>query len=135
MSGCKFWSVLLLIISSYSVFATAQSTPEHVDLFEFKTAELQQQAIRLAKTLRCPQCQNQNLVESNAQTAMDLRLTVYQMINTGSTDDEVKAYLVARFGDMVLYQPPFTLATMMLWLSSLLFILLFAVVSMRKIRK
>ncbi|MGU3847244.1 cytochrome c-type biogenesis protein CcmH, partial [Vibrio diabolicus] len=76
---------------------------QHVDLFEFQSVELQQRANALAKALRCPQCQNQNLVESNAQAAKDLRLKVYSMVNEGSTDQEVKDYLVQRYGNIVLY--------------------------------
>ncbi|EGA69376.1 heme lyase (NrfEFG) for insertion of heme into c552, subunit NrfF, partial [Vibrio sinaloensis DSM 21326] len=60
-----------------------------VELFEFSTLEKQKTAIELAKSLRCPQCQNQNLVESNSPLAKDLRLIVFKMINDGKDEQQV----------------------------------------------
>ncbi|EKM31689.1 cytochrome C biogenesis family protein, partial [Vibrio harveyi] len=94
---------------TFALFSSSLKSEEivqNVDLFEFHSIELQQRATRLAKTLRCPQCQNQNLVESNAQAAKDLRLKVYTMVNEGHSDQEVKDYLVTRYGNIVLYKPP-----------------------------
>ncbi|GEA25123.1 cytochrome C nitrite reductase accessory protein NrfF [Vibrio harveyi] len=108
---------------------------QNVDLFEFHSIELQQRATRLAKTLRCPQCQNQNLVESNAQAAKDLRLKVYTMVNEGHSDQEVKDYLVTRYGNIVLYKPPFNYSTAMLWILPALFLIFFVLYSIRMIRR
>ncbi|MDV6253863.1 cytochrome c-type biogenesis protein CcmH [Vibrio sp. EA2] len=109
----------------------AEQIKQHVDLFEFHSVELQQRATMLAKALRCPQCQNQNLVESNAQSAKDLRLKVYSMVNNGSTDQEVKDYLVKRYGNIVLYQPPFNYSTAVLWIFPLLFFICFVLFSVK----
>ncbi len=70
----------------------------------------------LEKELRCLVCQNQTLADSNADLAKDLRDQVVDQVSQGKSDDEVKAYLVARYGDFVLYRPPFKLMTVGLWL-------------------
>lgn len=80
----------LILFILFSPFTISADLEQNVDLFEFHSVEVQQRATSLAKTLRCPQCQNQNLVESNAQAAKDLRLKVYTMANEGSSDQEIK---------------------------------------------
>ena len=95
---------------------TAFARAEIVETFQFHSEESQQRAISLAKTLRCPQCQNQNLVESNAEVAAELRLEVYKMVNQGKSNDEIIQIMTQRFGDFVRYDPPFTSNTFLLWL-------------------
>lgn len=79
---------------------------------------------QLAEDLRCPKCQNQNLADSDAPVAADLRDKVYQLLQEGKSDDEVVNYLVARYGDFVRYKPPFRLDTLLLWLSPVILLLL-----------
>lgn len=86
-----------------------------VDTFQFHTDADRVRAVALAKSLRCPQCQNQNLVESNATTAYTLRLEVYEMVNQGKTNEEIIQIMTERFGDFVNYQPPFNPHTWILW--------------------
>ncbi|MBR9876189.1 cytochrome c-type biogenesis protein CcmH [Vibrio sp. J1-1] len=129
---CTFIVIVLYLL--FSPLLKAEQLEQHVDLFEFHTIELQQRAVTLAKALRCPQCQNQNLVESNAQAAKDLRLKVYSMVNDGSTEQEVKDYLVKRYGNIVLYHPPFNYSTAALWIFPALFVICFALFSIKKIR-
>jgi cytochrome c-type biogenesis protein CcmH/NrfF len=119
----------LLPLNAYAI-----QEDQNVDLFEFKSVEMQQRAIILAKSLRCPQCQNQNLVESNAYTAKALRLKVYEMVNEGYTEKEIKQYLVDRYGNIVLYDPPFNLSTALLWILPGLFMILFLIVSIKKLK-
>nr|WP_235868471.1 cytochrome c-type biogenesis protein [Vibrio ezurae] len=92
-----------------------QSISHPVDLFEFDSVAQQKQAIHLAKTLRCPMCQNQNLIESNSAVAKDIRLRVFELIKAGSSEAEVKQYMVARYGEHVLYQPSMSLKNALLW--------------------
>ncbi|MEH0713318.1 cytochrome c-type biogenesis protein CcmH [Vibrio owensii] len=133
----RFNSLLLTIIlfTLFSPFTRSADLEQNVDLFEFRSVEVQQRATALAKTLRCPQCQNQNLVESNAQAAKDLRLKVYTMANQGSSNQEIKDYLVARYGNIVLYQPPFNYTTALLWIFPALFLILFALYSIRMVKR
>jgi cytochrome c-type biogenesis protein CcmH len=70
---------------------------------------------RLESELRCLVCQNQTLADSNADLADDLRREVRTLALQGKSDDEIKAYLVARYGDFVLYRPPVKPLTWLLW--------------------
>ena len=135
MSHFKYAYFIIVLFSLCSSWVKAEQITQHVDLFEFHSVELQQRANALAKALRCPQCQNQNLVESNAQAAKDLRLKVYSMINEGSTDQEVKDYLVQRYGNIVLYQPPFNYSTAALWIFPLLLLIFFILFSIKMIKR
>jgi cytochrome c-type biogenesis protein CcmH len=70
---------------------------------------------KLETQLRCLVCQNQTLADSNADLADDLRREVRDLAKSGKSDDEIKAYLVARYGDFVLYNPPVKSTTLLLW--------------------
>jgi cytochrome c-type biogenesis protein CcmH len=68
-------------------------------------------------------CQNQNLADSDADLAKDLRDKVYEMIKTGSSDAQIVDYMVDRYGDFVLYRPPVNLSTIFLWLGPFIILL------------
>lgn len=95
-----------------------------VDTYQFRHPELQNRAQELARALRCPQCQNQNLVESNSPIARDLRLEVYRWVDEGQSDEQVIARMTERFGDFVRYDPPFKSSTALLWGGPALLLLL-----------
>jgi len=69
----------------------------------------------LAEELRCLVCQNQTIADSNAPLAQDLRREIRTQISQGRTDSDIRAYMVQRYGDFVLYRPPFNAATALLW--------------------
>lgn len=69
----------------------------------------------LLRELRCTVCQNESLAESKAELARDMRLRIHQMIQEGASDAEIKDFLVSRYGDFVLYRPPFQRNTWILW--------------------
>lgn len=75
---------------------------------------------RLESQLRCLVCQNQTLADSDAPLAGDLRREVRALASSGKSDDEIRAFLVARYGDFVLYQPPVKATTWLLWFGPLL---------------
>ncbi|MGY3039046.1 cytochrome c-type biogenesis protein CcmH [Rhodanobacter sp. TND4EL1] len=77
----------------------------------------------LTHQLRCPMCQNETLADSNAPIARDLRNQIFRMMQAGKSDDEIKQYLVARYSDFVLYDPPLTSSTWLLWFGPLLILL------------
>ncbi|TMH14809.1 MAG: cytochrome c-type biogenesis protein CcmH [Betaproteobacteria bacterium] len=81
---------------------------------------LEQRVMTLASELRCLVCQNQTIADSNAPLAEDLRNQVREKMRQGSSDSEILAYMVARYGDFVLYRPPFKLTTALLWFGPLL---------------
>ncbi len=105
--------VVLFLVSSFSFAESYKVHP--VELFEFDSIAQQKQAINLAKTLRCPMCQNQNLIESNSEVAKDIRLRVFQLVKEGNSDAEVKAFMVERYGEHVLYQPKLSIQNTLLW--------------------
>ncbi|MDR3388923.1 MAG: cytochrome c-type biogenesis protein CcmH [Rudaea sp.] len=74
---------------------------------------------QLTKQLRCLVCQNQDLADSDADLARDLRKQVFDMMQNGKSDDEIKQYLVARYNDFVLYDPPLKPGTWLLWFAPL----------------
>lgn len=97
-----------------SMVTTVMATP--VDTYEFKSPENQKRALELAHSLRCPQCQNQNLIDSNSPVASDLRLEVFKMVDEGKGDDEIIEFMTSRYGEFVLYKPKMETKTYILWL-------------------
>ena len=92
--------------------AYGQSTFEPRD---FASPEHEQRYRTLLDELRCLVCQNQNIAESNADLASDLRREVYRMVEEGRSADEITEFMVARYGDFVLYRPPLRSGTVLLW--------------------
>ena len=82
---------------------------------EFQNPEHERRYRDLVSELRCLVCQNQNLADSNAPLAADLRKIVYDMIQDGKGNDEILEFMVDRYGDFVLYRPPFAATTAALW--------------------
>lgn len=82
----------------------------------FTDAEREVRYQQLTVQLRCLVCQNQNLADSDAPLAQDLRQEIYNMMQAGRTDDEIKQFLTDRYGDFVLYMPPVKSNTLVLWL-------------------
>ncbi|MGH8665381.1 MAG: cytochrome c-type biogenesis protein [Burkholderiales bacterium] len=86
--------------------------------------QLEAQVQRVASELRCLVCQNQTIADSNAELAQDLRGQVRAMLASGRSEAEVREFMVARYGDFVLYRPPFKATTLLLWIGP--FVLLLA---------
>jgi cytochrome c-type biogenesis protein CcmH len=82
----------------------------------FTDAEQEVRYQQLTLELRCLVCQNQNLADSDAPLAQDLRQEIFNMMQSGRTDDEIKQFLIDRYGDFVLYMPPVKSNTLVLWL-------------------
>jgi len=109
--------------------------PAHaIDPLPFKDRAEEVRFQKLAKQLRCLVCQNQDLADSDADLAKDLRKQVYDMMQSGKSDDEIKDYLVARYNDFVLYDPPFKPGTWLLWFSPFAFVLIGVFVVARILR-
>jgi cytochrome c-type biogenesis protein CcmH len=85
---------------------------------------LEARARTISKELRCPVCQNQSIDDSDADLAHDLRVLVRQRLKAGDSDEQVKQYIVNRYGDYVLLDPPFKSATYVLWLGPAVILLL-----------
>jgi cytochrome c-type biogenesis protein CcmH len=89
-------------------------------------------AVALGAELRCLVCQNQTIEESNAELAVDLRRQIREQIAQGKTDREILDYMVARYGDFVLYRPPFKATTALLWIGPFL-LLLIGILALRRV--
>ncbi|TKB46574.1 heme lyase NrfEFG subunit NrfF [Ferrimonas sediminicola] len=101
------------------IAGAVHATP--IDTYEFKSQENKERGLQLANELRCPQCQNQNLIDSNSPVARDLRLKVYAMVDEGKSNDEIVTYMTDRYGDFVRYRPAFDNRTLVLWLGPVAF--------------
>ena len=91
-------------------------------------------AVALSEKLRCLVCQNQTIADSNAELAADLRRQIHEQIAAGKSDKEIVDYMVARYGDFVLYQPPVKSTTLLLWAGPLLLLAIGVVVLVRTVR-
>jgi cytochrome c-type biogenesis protein CcmH len=97
---------------------------------------LEQRVMTLAAELRCLVCQNQTIADSNAPLAEDLRNQVREKMRQGASDNQIVDYMVARYGDFVLYRPPLKLTTVLLWFGPLLLLAAgFAVLVRRVLRR
>ena len=96
---------------------------------------LEQRMMALAEELRCLVCQNQTLADSNAPLAEDLRKEIREQLRKGSSDREVVDYLVARYGDFVLYRPPLKATTILLWFGPFLLIAIGFAVLFRRLQR
>ncbi|WP_137972878.1 cytochrome c-type biogenesis protein [Pseudomonas sp. F(2018)] len=86
-----------------------------IDTYQFKD-EVERERFRgLTEELRCPKCQNQNIADSNAPIATDLRREIFRMLEEGRSDKEIVDFLVMRYGDFVMYKPPLDSRTWLLW--------------------
>ena len=90
--------------------------------------------VELASQLRCLVCQNQSIAESNAGLAADLRNQLREQIAAGKTDAEIVDYMTARYGDFVMYKPPFRATTVLLWLGPALLLVIGVFVATRMVR-
>lgn len=107
----------LISVNAYSAFNT----------YQFDDPIKKQRFDKLINELRCTVCQNQTIAGSNADLAKDLRDKVYKMVNEGKTEQEIKDFMVDRFTDFVLYNPPLKESTYLLWWGPF-FLLVFAVI-------
>jgi len=110
-----------LLLALLLGFTTAGWTAA-IDAFEFDSSEQEVRFRQLSSELRCLVCQNQTIADSNAELAQDLRREVFEMIKEGQSDAEIVDFLVARYGDFVLYRPPVTTTTALLWAGPFLLI-------------
>ena len=123
--------MLAMLLASSLAFAQASDpTP-----LQFKDAAQETRFHALAAELRCVMCQNQSLADSNAQIAQDLRREVLALMNDGTSDAEIKRFLVDRYGEFVLYKPEVSRGTWLLWFGPLLLLLAGVIVVFRLVRK
>ncbi len=124
----------MIMFFSLSASVMSQSSPVQEPMV-FDTPEQEARFKQLTLELRCTVCQNQNLADSDAQLAHDLRAEVHKMLMAGKSDDEIKQFMVQRYGDFVLYKPPVQTNTYLLWVAPALLLLIGALVLRANIKK
>ncbi|MCW8987934.1 MAG: cytochrome c-type biogenesis protein CcmH [Gammaproteobacteria bacterium] len=120
-----------ILMIALSLFISLNVLQASVEIKEFENPQQEQRYKKLIDELRCLVCQNQNLADSNASLAVDLRKQVYKMINEGQSDKEILDFMVTRYGDFVLYRPPFKTSTILLWIGPFIILAIGLIVLMR----
>ncbi|MDD5319924.1 MAG: cytochrome c-type biogenesis protein CcmH [Methylococcales bacterium] len=113
MKRLLFIFLLMMSCSSDAVDTRQLSDPKQQEAYETLTSEL-----------RCLVCQNQTIADSNAELAADLRRQVYEMLQQGKSRQEIIRFMTDRYGDFVLYKPPFKGKTSILWIAPVVFLLM-----------
>lgn len=102
----RWWLILLCAVISAPVWAADRAAEERM--------------LNIASELRCLVCQNESIAASRADLAVDLRQQIREQIHAGQTDQEIRAYMVDRYGDFILYRQPLQATTILLWFGPLL---------------
>lgn len=123
----------IVVITLLAAFGTHRAYA--IDPLEFKDRAEEVRFQHLTKQLRCLVCQNQDLADSEADLAKELRQQVFTMMQSGKSDDEIKQYLVARYNDFVLYDPPLKPGTWLLWFAPFALVLAGALVVLGILRR
>jgi cytochrome c-type biogenesis protein CcmH len=118
---------LLLALSATAAFA--------IDITQFDDPAKQEQYLRLTHELRCMQCLNTSIADSQVDLASDLRKEVRDLVNEGKSDDEIRKYMVDRYGEFILFRPLTNARNMWLWLAPGIFLVIGAIVAVRILRQ
>ena len=105
-----------------------------IETYEFTDPALEERYQALRAELRCPKCQNQNIADSNAPISQDLRRLLYEQLEAGASDAEIRDYMVDRYGEFVRYRPSFSGATIALWVAPAVLLLGGALVAVAALR-
>ncbi|HEX7915176.1 cytochrome c-type biogenesis protein [Rudaea sp.] len=125
----------LSIVTMMLAVALFGSAAHAIDPLPFKDRAEEVRFQNLARQLRCLVCQNQDLADSDADLAKDLRMQVFEMMRAGKSDVEIKDFLVARYNDFVLYDPPLKPGTYLLWFTPFALVAIGAVAVLRILRR
>ena len=121
--------LLALLLFAHSPFLASEEARPLAD-----DPVLEERVKAISYELRCLVCQNQTIADSNAGLAIDLRNQVRDMLKRGMSDTDIREFMVARYGDFVLYNPPVKNTTVLLWLGPLLMLVIAGVLAIRVIR-
>lgn len=110
-----FITALLFFCSSFSFAA--------IEALNFKSEQQEADYHSLTQELRCPQCQNNSIADSNASISVDMRAKVFELLKEGKTKQEVTQYMIDRYGNFITYDPPITIATSLLWIIPIVLII------------
>jgi cytochrome c-type biogenesis protein CcmH len=119
---------LSLVITSWVSFA-------NIEVYQFDDPAQEQIYKDLIAELRCLVCQNQSIAESNAELAQDMRRKTYELVKSGKTKSEIRAFMAERYGDFMLYSPPLKPMTLLLWFGPALALIVGFVVVIRIVKR
>jgi len=122
------WCFLLLLSLPVSSWAK-------IELHEFENKQQEELYNKMIEELRCLVCQNQNLADSNAELAIDLREKTYKMVVQNKSETDIVDYMVNRYGDFVLYKPPFKINTLLLWIGPFFLLVLAIYFALKIVRQ
>lgn len=120
----KLKLIVNLLFAWLMIAMTGTLAANNTDMYPFPSKQQQAQFNHLLKELRCLVCQNQNLADSNANLALDLKQQVYQQVLEGQSDKKIIEYMTERYGDFILFKPPVKAVTLLLWAGPLVFLLI-----------
>ena len=124
---------LFLLLTSFALLFAAASFAD-IDVRSFETDEARDTYQALTRELRCPKCQNQDIADSNAPIAQDMRAQVHRLVEEGKSHEQVVDYMIERFGEFVTYKPKISSETYLLWYGPWFFVAigLVAIVAMSR---
>ncbi|HSG10526.1 MAG TPA: cytochrome c-type biogenesis protein [Gammaproteobacteria bacterium] len=126
--------ITLLMISLLSAGGNLQASVT-LETFTFATPDEEQRFKDVIEEIRCLVCQNQSLIDSDAELAHDLRAEVYGMMQAGNSDAQIIDFLVERYGDFVLYSPPVKPSTWLIWFGPFVLLLIAILLLVRSLRR
>jgi cytochrome c-type biogenesis protein CcmH len=124
---------ILIVLSTLWLFMSPAQAA--IEALQFKDQATEAEYKNLIKELRCLVCQNQNLADSDADLAKDLRQQTYEMLMQGKNKEQIVEYMVNRYGDFVLYNPPLKSNTLLLWGGPFALLLLVLIIVILRVRK
>ncbi len=122
---------LFAFIMGFSLLSQA----DNVEPREFDSPAQEQRYKALIQELRCLVCMNQNIADSNADLAKDLRRETYKMVRAGKSSEDIADFMVSRYGDFVLYRPPVNITTILLWVGPFILLALGITVAFVQVRR
>lgn len=125
----KHGFLIAALLCSLSAGAT------NIEVYQFDDPEQERAYKELTTELRCLVCQNQDIADSNAELAQDMRRKVFGMLKEGQDKQQIADFMVQRYGDFVLYKPPFDARTAVLWIGPFAFFIFAVWMMLRSIRK
>jgi len=129
-----FKTFVITLLTYFIVTISISTHASPVETFKFKDEATKVRFQTLTRELRCPKCQNQDLADSNSPIAADLRKQIYAQLTQGRSDQEIVDYMVARYGEFVLYRPRVSSLTYVLWFGPALVLLFGAIIVVLIIR-
>ncbi len=116
--------LIALAMTFVSMFTASLTALADIDAYTFSDDEKLQSYQALTRELRCPKCQNQDIKDSNAPIAKDMRREVHRLVEEGKSHDEVVSFMVERFGEFVTYKPKIAKETLVFWYGPFVFVLI-----------